>query len=334
MNTKCNETLTPIMPQTPDQVWYWSVRAVIALVGWIGNGLVIYIIGRSSRLQVISNWFILSLAVADLSVTFVVAVPEFICSVLLPDSCDWWKIKVLYDVCLYASVLNLCTMTFDRYFAIVHPLKYQRLMTTTLLYSILAASWLTAIIIPLPYYIALIKCHYEAFKTLQMLVRLLLEVMPCFLLIVTYMHMAYIARKQLRQVQQQRQQLSHNYSCCNNNIYQRPKGSVRSVGFVVLIFLLCYAVAAYKGFLNYVVFTDAPDEIIAIARMLYHLNSAANCIVYALCRKDVRCEIMKALKFKKQRKPEIQISMTGSKHAGYSKENNDQEHKKTSIVSR
>jgi len=320
------------MPPTPGQLWYWSVRAIIALVGWIGNGLVIYIIACSSRLQVISNWFILSLAVADLSVTLVVAIPEFICSVLL--ECDWWKIKVLYDVCLYASVLNLCTMTFDRYFAIVHPLKYQRVMTATLLYGILAATWLTAIIVPLPYYIALITRHYNAFATLQMLVRLLLEVMPCFLLIVTYMHMAYIARKQLKQVQQQRQQLSHNYICNNNNIPKRPKGSVRSVGFVVLIFLLCYAVAAYKGFLNYVAFAEAPYQVIAVARMLYHLNSAANCIVYALCRKDVRSEIMKALKFKKVIVPDVQLSMTGSKNARLSRDDIGRDQKKASIVSR
>lgn len=317
------------MPQTPDQVWYWSVRCIIAIVGWFGNGTVIYIIGCSTRLQVISNWFILSLAVADLSVTFIVAIPEFICSVYV--ECDWWKIKVLYDVCLYASVLNLCTMTFDRYFAIVHPLKYQRFMTTTLLYSILGATWLTAIIIPLPYYIALITDNYPAFSTLQMLVRLLLEVVPCFLLIVSYLHMAYIARKQRQRVQQQRQQLSHNYNCVYD-IHIRPKGSVRSVGFVVLIFLLCYAVAAYKGFLNYVLFTDAPAEIVAVARMLYHLNSAANCIVYALCRKDVRNEIMKVFHLKKKRLPEIKMSMTeNNKNAAQLRDEENDGQKRSSI---
>lgn len=298
----------PIMPPTPGEIWYWSIRCIIALVGWVGNGVVIYIIACSTRLQVISNWFILSLAVADLSVTFVVAVPEFICSVFI--ECDWWGIKVLYDVCLYASVLNLCTMTFDRHFAIVHPLKYQRFMNTRLLYGILAVTWITAIIIPLPYYIALKTHQHKAFSILQMLVRLIFEVVPCFLLIVTYLHMAYIAKKQMKRVQHQREQLSHNYKC-SMSIHLRPKGSVRSVGCVVLIFILCYAVAAYKGFLNYVEFTDAPKEIIAVARMLYHLNSAANCIVYALCRKDVRTEIIKAFRLNKRSTcQEIAMSMS------------------------
>lgn len=182
-------------------------------------------------------------------------------------------------------------------------------MNTRILYTIIAITWTTAILIPLPYYLALQTRNYKVFSILQILVRLLLEAVPCFMLIVAYLHMAYIARKQMKRVQHQRTQLSHNYSC-SMNVHIRPKGSVRSVGCVVLIFLLCYAVAAYKGFLNYVVFHKVPDEIVAVARMLYHLNSAANCIVYALFRQDVRHEIIKVFR----KKPARELRMSVSEH--------------------
>ncbi|XP_031574143.1 octopamine receptor beta-2R-like [Actinia tenebrosa] len=309
---------TPFMPKTPDPTWYWSIRCFIAVVGWIGNGLVIYIIARSRRLQITSNWFVMSLAVADLCVTLIVAIPEFICSVFL--DCDWWSIKVLYDVFLYASVLNLCAMTFDRYFAIVHPLRYQRIMTSCFAMAILISTWITAVLIPLPYYIALRMNQYELFSTLQMLVRLILEVLPCFILLITYLHMAYIARKQMRRVVQQRKQLSYNYNVPCQALSPRPKGSVRAVGLVVLIFLCCYSVAAYKGYINYVNFEKVQKEIVGLARFLYHLNSASNCIVYALCRQDVRNEVMQVVCYKKRsiltinnNIPEIQMSHNESR---------------------
>lgn len=312
-------TRAPFMPQTPGSTWYWCIRAIIAVVGWFGNGLVIYIIACSRRLQVTSNWFVLSLAVADLCVTLIVAIPEFICSVFM--KCDWWSIKVLYDVFLYASVLNLCAMAFDRYFAIVHPLRYQRIMTSCVVLAILTSTWIAAAIIPLPYFIALRMKENTLFARLQMLVRLLLEVLPCFILLITYLHMAYIARKQMRRVIQQRIQLSYNYNVACQAPSPRPKGSVRAVGCVVLIFLFCYSVAAYKGYINYVDFEEVPEEIVGTARILYHLNSAANCIVYALCRQDVRNEVMQSFCYRKRssstlnnnRPSEIAMSQKGDR---------------------
>ncbi|XP_001630369.2 adenosine receptor A2b [Nematostella vectensis] len=290
----CNSSSdTPCMPPTQGSLWYWSIRAVIALVGAIGNGIVIYVIVSTRRLQVPPNWFVMSLAVADLSVTVVVAIPEFMCSRYY--DCDWWDVKVLYDVCLYASVLNLCAMTFDRYLSVVHPLKYQRCLSTANLIGILAAAWITALLVPFPYYIALRLEYYTAFSVLQMLVRCLLEMVPCVLLLATYLRMFVIARRQTRRVEQQRNQLRFNYNLHAKCMTSRTNSSVRAVGIVVGIFISCYAVAAYKGWMNYVSFVEVDQVVVDIARMLYHVNSAANCIVYALCRKDVRKEVKIAL---------------------------------------
>ena len=70
----------------------------------VGNSWVVFIIARRRRLQTTSNWFILSLAAADLVFAF------FFVNV---------------------SAIGLIAMVAERYVAIVHSLKYVRLFTTT-----------------------------------------------------------------------------------------------------------------------------------------------------------------------------------------------------------
>ena len=95
----------------------------------VGNSWVIFIIARRRRLQTTANWFILSLAAADLGVTCVFA-PYMICDVIL-DTCKERVVKDFAFFFVNVSAIGLIAMVAERYVAIVHSLKYVRVFTTT-----------------------------------------------------------------------------------------------------------------------------------------------------------------------------------------------------------
>ena len=59
LRTKPGEVLT--MPP----VWFWVLGWFLTTVAVVGNGFVIYLITTKRRLHTTTNWFILSLSVAD-----------------------------------------------------------------------------------------------------------------------------------------------------------------------------------------------------------------------------------------------------------------------------
>ena len=62
-----------------------------------------------------------SLAVSDILVALVL-IPSYLACVYF--ICEHRLLKIFYDGFLYVSACNLCSITFDRYLAITHPLKY------------------------------------------------------------------------------------------------------------------------------------------------------------------------------------------------------------------
>ncbi|XP_033635680.1 adenosine receptor A2a-like [Asterias rubens] len=114
-----------------DQVWLRAVYGIIAVLGITGNFLVMFTVARVPSLQNLTNMFIVSLAVCDFIVSvfliplhlgFVIPVPkgfggELLCRLLLSKFPLWAS--------FVSSVLSLTCVTLERYFSIVHPLRYE-----------------------------------------------------------------------------------------------------------------------------------------------------------------------------------------------------------------
>lgn len=119
-----------------------------------GNTLVILSVIRERYLHTATNYFITSLAVADCLVGLVVMPFSAIYEVLFntwfwgEDWCDIWRsLDVLFST---ASILNLCVISLDRYWAITDSLSYPMKMTKSRALALIAAVWLCSSAISFP----------------------------------------------------------------------------------------------------------------------------------------------------------------------------------------
>lgn len=119
-----------------------------------GNTLVILSVIRERYLHTATNYFITSLAVADCLVGLVVMPFSAIYEVLFntwfwgEDWCDIWRsLDVLFST---ASILNLCVISLDRYWAITDSLSYPMKMTKARALALIAAVWLCSSAISFP----------------------------------------------------------------------------------------------------------------------------------------------------------------------------------------
>uniref|UniRef100_A0A8C9SVX7 D(4) dopamine receptor-like n=2 Tax=Scleropages formosus TaxID=113540 RepID=A0A8C9SVX7_SCLFO len=117
----------------------------LILVIILGNVLVCLSVLTERSLKTATNYFIVSLAVADLLLAVLVlplyVYSEFLGGIWTLDThiCD---ALMTMDVMLCtASILNLCAISVDRYIAVVVPLKYNRNQFSMRQLILIAATW-------------------------------------------------------------------------------------------------------------------------------------------------------------------------------------------------
>ncbi|UXI22031.1 hypothetical protein NH340_JMT07974 [Sarcoptes scabiei] len=129
----------------------------LSLITILGNVLVMVAFKIDRNLQTITNYYLLSLAVADfligcismpLSSTYILARGW----PLGPVACDMWlAIDYLNS---NASVLNLLLISFDRYFSVTRPLTYRAKRTTRKACLSIAFAWIISALLWPPWIFA------------------------------------------------------------------------------------------------------------------------------------------------------------------------------------
>ena len=122
-----------------------SVVLVIAAIIVAGNSLVVLSVVCNRRLQTKTSAFITSLAVGDLMIGLVL-MPLIVVSNTVGPSVEnglkYCHVTISIAVMLmFNSVANLGAVTFDRFLAVVVPLRYKSIMTKRLIVPIIAFVW-------------------------------------------------------------------------------------------------------------------------------------------------------------------------------------------------
>ncbi|XP_062306821.1 5-hydroxytryptamine receptor 2B [Osmerus eperlanus] len=128
------------------------VMVIIPTIG--GNILVILAVSLERKLQNATNYFLMSLAMADLLVGLLVMpialvtvlynsgwpLPDFLCPI-------WLFLDVLFST---ASIMHLCAISLDRYVAIKKPIQHSQYKSRAKAIAKIALVWLISIGIAIP----------------------------------------------------------------------------------------------------------------------------------------------------------------------------------------
>lgn len=134
-----------------DHVVLWSAIDLSLLVLILfGNCLTIAAVQLSRRLRsVVSNLFILSLAISDLLVGLTL---PYHLAFYMDASLNQWRLMCILKfffniVACCVSIWSLIAIAVDRYIAIVYPLHYSRWITKRVAVTVIIVGWVVGIVI-------------------------------------------------------------------------------------------------------------------------------------------------------------------------------------------
>ncbi|XP_046807672.1 somatostatin receptor type 2 [Lucilia cuprina] len=126
--------------------------SVVCIIGLFGNTLVIYVVLRFSKMQTVTNIYILNLAIAD--ECFLIGIPFLLYTMQIGSfqfgeyACKAYMVST--SITQFTSSIFLLIMSADRYIAVCHPISSPRYRTPLVSKMVSGIAWLTSVLLMLP----------------------------------------------------------------------------------------------------------------------------------------------------------------------------------------
>ncbi|XP_017131842.1 uncharacterized protein LOC108149009 isoform X2 [Drosophila elegans] len=314
-------------PSSELNIPYTVFEVLVAIVSIIGNVLVIIVFRRERKLRRRTNYYIVSLAMADLLVGSLGIPFAILASIGLPRNLHacLFTVSLLVVLCTI-SIFCLVAVSVDRYWAILYPMAYSRNVRTRTAIFIISMCWVAGTIVgflPLFGWHADVQhnqeCLFVEVMDYNYLVFLYFAtiITPALLMLAFYTHIYRVIIKQVRQIvtMNPASDLSRRSSAAvvqvttpgrsgHTGTMLRVLGAARkrdvkatqNLSIIVLFFMICwiplYTINCIKAF--------CPDcyvhpKLTLFCIILSHLNSAVNPVLYAYHLKDFRAALKNLL---------------------------------------
>ncbi|XP_038069864.1 neuromedin-U receptor 2-like [Patiria miniata] len=297
--------------------WICQITAGGAVIGVLGNILVCFVILRVKFLHNMTNYLLVNLAVADLLMCLLIfffdltsggncalyhiaptssGARQLFCRLLVSGYFIW--------VTSCASGYNLCVVTLERYYAIVHPLQYARKLTATRMKILIALIWIISFLFSIPLVFntqpsddpdhTCSEIDYPH-RVLSLLIGvftfLVMYLLPITLTSLAYYKMQIALKRQVKALN-----LQHARAAAYDLVIARQR--LVSMLTIVLGALVILWTPSYVGLLlclrptknGYFLYCGSKGfkYFKAIADLLFYLNSVINPIIYAFKYKKFR----------------------------------------------
>lgn len=285
-------------------------QCLIVLFTLFGNGLVVTAVASFHRLRSVTNYFVASLAVADLAVAIFV-MPLSVLHGVLNEWIFRWPLCYFWissDVmCCTASILHLCVIAVDRYFAIVEPMTYAKRITTRRPGLVIGAAWTcSAAISFIPIFMGWFadetvelydnsypKCDLNVNKVYAVVSSMTSFYCPLVVMVIVYVRIYCVARRQSNEISRLENSVKR-----NGHVSLRRSGrdlkAVKTLGTLMGLFCISwlpfFVVYVIRPFYLYV-----PREVVVTVTWLGYCNSLFNPGVYALMNNDFNVAFKKLL---------------------------------------
>ncbi|CAO2592700.1 5-hydroxytryptamine receptor 1A [Lemmus lemmus] len=286
----------------------------------LGNACVVAAIALERSLQNVANYLIGSLAVTDLMVSVLVLPMAALYQVLNKwtlgqVTCDLF---IALDVlCCTSSILHLCAIALDRYWAITDPIDYVNKRTPRRAAALISLTWLIGFLISIPPMLGwrtpedrsdpdactISKDHgYTIYSTFGAFY------IPLLLMLVLYGRIFRAARFRIRNESGAtsyapaclERKNERNAEAKRKMALARERKTVKTLGIIMGTFILCwlpfFIVALVLPFCESS--CHMPALLGAIINWLGYSNSLLNPVIYAYFNKDFQNAFKKIIKCK------------------------------------
>ncbi|XP_068609878.1 trace amine-associated receptor 1-like [Brachionichthys hirsutus] len=259
---------------------------LLSVVTTCGNLLVIISILYFKQLHSGSNYLILSLAVADL----LVGVLAFPLSMTVTVTTCWYqedllcKIHESIDVILsQASVLLLCCISIDRYYAICQPLTYKTKITNQVIGFMILISWGTAALITI--LVMSSGCDQGDCEDNSLIDAVISTTLACIfsfyipviIMLSLYLKIFIVAQRQANSIQ--------NTICQSTKsritVSKTERKATKTLAVVMGVFLLCWTPFFLFYMVQPLVNVENPIVVFETLNWLARFNSMFNPFIYA-----------------------------------------------------
>ncbi|XP_072809245.1 adenosine receptor A2a [Vicugna pacos] len=296
---------------------YIMVELAIAVLAILGNVLVCWAVWLNSNLQNVTNYFVVSLAAADiavgvLAIPFAITISMGFCAAC--HSCLFFACFVL--VLTQSSIFSLLAIAIDRYIAIRIPLRYNGLVTGTRAKGIIAVCWVLSFAIGLTPMLGWnncsqqregrnqsqdcgqgqVACLFEYVVPMNYMVYynfFACVLVPLLLMLGVYLRIFLAARRQLKQMESQPLPGERARSTLQKEVH-----AAKSLAIIVGLFALCWLplhiINCFTFFCSKC--RHAPPWLMYLAIILSHTNSVVNPLIYAYRIREFRQTFRKIIR--------------------------------------
>ncbi|KAJ8368351.1 hypothetical protein SKAU_G00083790 [Synaphobranchus kaupii] len=286
---------------------YIVIEFIIAVLSVSGNVLVCWAVATNTTLKNATNYFLVSLAVADILVGCL-AIP-FAITISIGLQSDFYGCLFLACFVLVltqSSIFSLLAVAVDRYLAVKIPLRYNEVMTGKRAREIIALLWVLSFIIGLIPFLGWNKkdsacrgpanesapangsgpgcrltCYFESVVDMRYMVYCNFfgcVLPPLLLMLGVYAQIFSVARRQLQRMELKRGEAGGG----SHSLLQHEIHAAKSLSIIVGLFALCWLPVHVLNCLTlFCARLRKPPAVMYVAIVLSHANSAVNPAIYA-----------------------------------------------------
>ncbi|KAK6488885.1 adenosine receptor A2a-like [Huso huso] len=302
MNGSKNSSILETLPA--DQVVrlnipYVATELVIAALSTVGNILVCVAVMKNKRLQTVTNYFLVSLAIADICVG-ALAIPCAIMTDLGIPRDNLYLCLLMLSVLIMltqSSIFSLLAVALERYIAIFLPFHYQTIMTPRNAIIIILVTWILAFLIGLVplmgwhktppasgycFFVFVVDMTYMVYFNFFACV-----LTPLIIMFLIYAQIFIAVKHQIRRM------AANNI---HSNVQNKQADSIKkemktatSLFLVLFLFTICWIpLHIINCFILLCPHCSIPLPLLLTAIILSHINSAVNPILYAYKMRSFR----------------------------------------------